>query len=149
MGGMGKSEWPAGPWSNEPDRVEWRHAGLPCLLVRSRFGAWCGYAGVFPGHPWHGQRYDADQVEVSVHGGLTYSAHCQGDICHVPAPGEPDDVYWFGLDCGHVWDLVPGLKQTALTIAWPESLPREVYRDVEYARGQVERLAEQFAAVSC
>lgn len=35
---------------------------------------------------------------LAVHGGLTYSDRCHDDICHVPAPGEPDDVWWFGFD---------------------------------------------------
>lgn len=37
-----KSAWGPGPWQDEPDRVEWEHAGLPCLMVRSRdLGQWC------------------------------------------------------------------------------------------------------------
>lgn len=42
-----------GPWDSEPNRVEWKHAGVPCLAVRNQFGAWCGYAAVPPGHPLH------------------------------------------------------------------------------------------------
>lgn len=86
-----KSDWGAGPWQDEPDRVEWDHAGLPCLAARSPTGGnWCGYAAVPPGHPLHGQDYNA--VDVDVHGGLTYADRCGGHICHVPKPGEPEDV---------------------------------------------------------
>ena len=37
----------------------------------------CGYVGVGPGHPSHGVHYD--NVDVSVHGGLTFA-----DGCHEP-----------------------------------------------------------------
>lgn len=47
-----KAKWPVGPWTTEPDRVDFRHAGLPCILHRGFLGAWCGYAGVPPGHRW-------------------------------------------------------------------------------------------------
>lgn len=51
-----KSKWHPGPWLDEPDKVEWRHAsGLPLLIVRaSHTGALCGYVGVPEGHPLYG-----------------------------------------------------------------------------------------------
>jgi hypothetical protein len=134
-----RSGWPAGPWDDEPDRVEFEHAGLPCLLNRGGDGAWCGYAAVPPGHPLHGQGYDVPAVEV--HGGLTYANECAGAICHVPKPGEPDDVWWFGFDCAHAWDLTPE------TVRYGGCLPDAVYRTMAYARRATERLAEQLAAV--
>ena len=79
-----RTGWPAGEWDTEPDRLEFRHARLPCLLARGRSGAWCGYAAVGPRHPLYGQACDG--VEIDVHAGLTYSGACDGHICHVPAP---------------------------------------------------------------
>jgi hypothetical protein len=52
-----KMEWPAGPWLEEPDKIQWidEATGLDCLIVRqSESGHLCGYAGVPPGHPLHG-----------------------------------------------------------------------------------------------
>lgn len=48
-----KKNWGPGPWQDEPDHVEFEHAGLPCILHRNKHvtGAWCGYAVVTPGHP--------------------------------------------------------------------------------------------------
>ena len=46
--------WPAGPWDDEPDAAAWTYAGLPCLLLRNPAGIWCGYVGVWPGHPAYG-----------------------------------------------------------------------------------------------
>lgn len=135
-----RSDWPKGPWDREAeDRIEWRSAdGVPCLMVRSRMGAWCGYAAVGPDHPWHGKEYSHDDVSVDVHGGLTYADRCQaggGPICHVPLPGEPDPVWWFGFDCLHLGDLYPGSYEYPTEVA--------IYRDREYVRREVERLAAQ------
>lgn len=131
-----KKTWDAGPWQDEPDRVEWRsRSGLPCLIVRNHLGVLCGYVGVPPGHPLHGQHY-AD-VPLDAHGGLTYSDACRGGICHVPAPGEPDAAWWFGFDCGHAFDLVPGMPDgLRLARDW-------TYRDVAYVTHEVNQLAEQ------
>lgn len=116
-----KSEWGAGPWVGEPDRVEWRIGGmlrgLVCLAVRGPFGNWCGYVGVPPGHPAHGQHYGADSIEdLHVHGGLTFAGPCDvgehAQICHVPEPGEPDAVWWLGFDCGHGLDYSPAMEAT-------------------------------------
>ena len=104
-----KTAWGAGPWQAEPDRKEWKDpaTGLPCLAHRNEGdGNWCGYVAVAPGHPAHGKDYD--DVAADVHGGLTYAGKCSGHICHVPAPGEPDNVYWLGFDCHHWNDLAPG-----------------------------------------
>jgi hypothetical protein len=137
-----KTKWGHGPWQHEPDRIEWRHLGLPCLIARNSGGGnLCGYVGVPPGHPWHGKDY-SDLDNVDVHGGLTYSRGCAevGAVCHVPAPGEPDGIWWLGFDCAHSGDSRPG---------WADHFKFQeeysVYRDVEYVRREVERLAEQAA----
>lgn len=138
-----KSTWGPGPWQAEPDLVEFRHLGLPCVIRRhDSFGNFCGYVGVPPTHPDHGKGYDA--VEVEVHGGLTFAEECSDVACHIPAPGEPDDFYWFGFDCGHVFDLAPGLKALTRRVMGGGDLG-EVYRDLAYVRHETEHLAEQLA----
>jgi hypothetical protein len=132
--------WGAGPWQSEPDRAEWMtEAGLPGLIVRNHMGALCGYVAVPPGHPLHGKHYG--EVDVSCHGGLTYAEACHGDICHKAAPGEPDNVWWFGFDCAHAFDLVP-----AVHACFPMPVP-VTYRDLAYVKEEVEDLAGQLAAL--
>lgn len=153
-----RSIWGAGPWQDEPDRVEFEHAGLPCLALRNHHGIWCGYAAVPPGHPLHGKPYD--EIDVDVHGGLTYANVCAGHICHVPKPGEPDNVWWFGFDCGHGGDFSPGMHASlqlhgfregnydhATAVAAATWLV-EVYRDLPYVRAEIERLAGQLAELT-
>lgn len=112
------------------------------MLIRNRFGAWCGYAGVTRTHPWYG--LGMDDVDVDVHGGLSYASVCDGHICHVPKSGEPEDVWWFGFDCLHAFDLAPGLVRLM-----PENdLGDEMYRDMEFAREETVRLAGQLAAAT-
>lgn len=135
-----RSRWPSGPWDDEPDRLEWRHQGVPCLIQRHyQLGNWCGYAAVAPGHPWHGKNYE--YVDADAHGGLTYSDVCQSSfgICHIPQPGEPDNVWWLGFDCSHAWDLSPGMMRSF-------SMPKDVYRDQAYVSSWTEQLAAQIIA---
>ncbi len=160
-----KSSWGPGPWQDEPDRVEWEHLGLPCLIVRSdSSGSLCGYAAVPPGHPLHGKDYN--EVDLSAHGGLTYCGTCRGDICHVPKPGEPDDVWWFGFDTAHFMDVMPKMEALLRTLdsrrkdneakildVWKESdgvfgFPQSSYKTIDYVTNEVNRLAEQLVVLA-
>jgi hypothetical protein len=145
-----------GPWCDEPDRIEWRTHGYPCLMLRHpEMGHWCGYVGVPPTHPLHGRHFRT--VNVMVHGGVNYAEPCLGDACHTPWPGEPHDVWWFGFDCAHFMDRRPGTEQLLRTLeAKYPSVPRippppdiaallvgEHYRDVDYVTAEVDALAHQ------
>lgn len=132
-----RTGWPSGPWDSEPDRVQFAHAGLACLLVRNHMGAWCGYVGVPEEHPDFKKEYD--NVDVKVHGGLTYANLCQGGICHVPDPGMPETVWWLGFDCGHCDDLMPGFDLPSLRHRIG------AYRTQAYVEREVRNLAVQLA----
>ncbi len=150
-----RTGWAAGPWDNEPDRVEWRDStGTPCLAVRNVHGAWCGYVALAAGHPWRaskmirpGYSTTVAEDEADCHGGITYGpSPCQvgGKICHVPQPGEPDDVRWIGFDCGHAWDVQPGLDALLRKVGSEHGvMPGSLYRDLAYVRAEVEKLAAQ------
>lgn len=160
-----KTSWGPGPWQHEIDKMQWIDpaTGLDCLIVRSAgSGALCGYVGVPATHPWYGRHYYGctlptpclagtwcDHAPISlldVHGGLTYSDTCAEDepestgICHIPLPGRPDNLYWFGYDCAHYRDLSP---------AWPmHTATKETYRTEEYVQEQCAALARQLVAVT-
>lgn len=144
-GTINKAEWGPGQWQQEPDFIEWRACGLPCLMVRhSEAGHWCGYVAVPPGHPLHGRDYGDSDTQIDVHGGLTYSGACEGKVCHVPGPGEPDDVWWLGFDCAHWADLSPGRA----ALYGGMGIERDVveqYRDAVWVQRETERLARQLA----
>lgn len=131
--------WGPGPWQNEPDRLEWRSHGFPCLVVRAPLGNLCGYVGVFSGHPWFEK--DCLSLDVNIHGGLSYSDHCFGHICHVPQPEDAgqDDVWWVGFDCAHGWDFVPGLAVNSPSLIFRDN----AYRDLDFLKKEVEDLALQ------
>ncbi len=157
-----KSDWGDGPWQSEPDKRQWMtSAGLPAIVNRNpSLGGWCGYVAVPKGHPAYD--CDSDTLDVSVHGGLTFGpSPCSlGDeatsICHKPDDGESDDVRWFGFDCLHAFDLMPGsasiMRKVHATIP-PSHIEREyemreVYRDLAYVTAECEKLAEQLKAMS-
>lgn len=73
------------------------------------------------------------------HGGLTFSGSCQegGKICHVVDDGEDDSVWWFGFDCAHAGDLVPGFSRYRFFQG------DNTYRNISYVREQNAALAKQ------
>lgn len=123
-----RTGWSSGPWDDEPDRIDWvdDRTGYPLLMKRNDpFGFWCGYVGLPPGHPWHGAEPAAMRDVVAV---VDFVTACQTDdrparerICHTPAPGEPDDVWWIGFACGGLMDVQPG--NDALMRRWAEMRP--------------------------
>ena len=162
-----KTKWPAGEWLNEPDKMQWTDeaTGLPCLIHRGPSGALCGYVGVSETHPWFQKEYSkpldstiSDESDtywqaarpesvISVHGGLTFSSMCGGmdeatgrGVCHVPASGEPEHVWWFGFDCAHSGDFCPSYERF---FEWGSS-----YRDLSYVQGEVANLAAQLHALA-
>ena len=148
-----KTGWGDGPWNDEPDKAQWidEATGLDCMARRGPLGNWCGYVGVPPGHPYHGRDYD--DLDIDVHGGLTYGDRCEKDapeaegICHVPDPGRPADVWWLGFDCGHFTDFMPGLRATELRIGLPaKRFADTTYKPLGYVRAECASLAAQLAA---
>jgi hypothetical protein len=139
---LDKTNWGAGPWQDEPDKIQYEDAdtGLPCLITRSpHMGNLCGYVGIAEGHPFFGVEYT--DIDLVAHGDVNFSSFCQTDgseaqrVCHVPGPGEPDRVWWFGFDCAHAGsDMMPAIPT-----------PRHwgTYRDLPYVREQIKSLAAQ------
>lgn len=167
-----KSDWPVrGEWDGEPDKKQFRDAatGLPCLALRGLGGHWCGYVGVSKDHPWHGKDYDTcvrpenhEDYEgdgyhysctlrgvIEIHGGITFADGCEhsedpsSGICHVSAPGEPDDVWWFGFDCAHLGDLSPRYNNDGIRFG-----EIETYKPLSYIEAECARLADQLATVA-
>jgi hypothetical protein len=149
-----RSFWGTGPWNSEPDKMQWKDeaTGLACLMVRqATSGHLCGYVGVEPGHALYGKGYD-DVPSFDVHGGLTFADKCQEGplettVCHLPEPGEPDGLWWFGFDCMHARDLSPSSAMLARRLGDARLFEGNVYRDLAYVRGECAKLAEQINAV--
>ncbi len=124
-----------GEWMNEPDKAEWidEETNLPCLIVRASIGTLCGYVGV----PLKSKlaKKDYNDIEVSIHGGLTYGSKCNDIICHE----ADEEVFWFGFDCAHAGDLTP-LRVSRLLSS---DIFHEMYRNFEYVKNEVTSLAQQ------
>lgn len=146
-----------GAWSREADKIAWRdpETGFGCIIRRERPGGHLGgYVGIGPDHPLHGYSFSAIPFDIEVHGGLFYSAACDGSgppeisICHVDHDQpQGGDVWWFGFACNQITDLVPAqLADPVAASALVHGVQR-VYRDEEYVFGQVTDLARQLAAI--
>lgn len=148
-----KTGWAEGEWHNEPDYLSWtdKETDMACLIVRSqRSGALCGYVAVEEKHPLFERHYDvaSDLANIEVHGGLTFGDFCTEPICHVPAPGKPDKVWWFGFDCAHFLDITPGFQalwNEAGVNPLKDEPPHYVHRywNVDRVKAEVESLAVQ------
>lgn len=122
-------------WMDEPNRQEFEHAGLKCLILRNpELFHLNGYVALPKGHPWYGKGYD--DIDVEVHGGLTFAREGNG---HEWERG----YWWVGFDCAHAWDLVPQI----LELVGRGPGPHETYRNFAYVRGEIQSLAEQLAKV--
>ena len=112
----------AGPWRGEADKIAWtdQASGYPCIIRRERNGGHLAYyVGLPTCHPlcgWDAKAIPASLVDVP--GGLDYSAPCDHtgpedrSICHVPTATH-DDLWWLGIRCHRIGDLIPDNKQHA------------------------------------
>jgi len=129
---------------------------FPLVIIKHpQMGHLCGYVGVPAEHPWYKMKYnqclegcegepnsldptittwhcshDTPECLIDVHGGLTYSG--MGDDEYLPA-----GYWWFGFDCAHAWDLIPGLP----------NLSGGSYKDKDYVERECRSLAQQLAKV--
>lgn len=146
-----KASWGEGPWQQEPDKKQWQDeaTGYPCLIVRNRGGALCGYVGVPEGHPCFEKDYE--KVDADVHGGLTFADHCSpnGDesrhICH-KTDGD-DHVWWLGFDCAHSGDVSPAYEMRNREFGFSLGDGYKRYKDFGYVTAQVRKLSEQLKAM--
>lgn len=166
-----------GPWLGEAEKIAWldEASGYECIIMRAASsGHLGGYVGVPPEHPLYGFEHEAipADLDIEVHGGLTYSALCQHGptpalgisaearrICHVSArPSrhgpvqhatdyrvQRDDAWWFGFECNHVYDVVPGDRSHSSRFLAAET--GAVYRDEAYVYQEVVNLAAQLRAI--
>lgn len=159
------------------DKLAWRDGatGYECIIMRDpRDGFLRGFVGVEPGHPLYGFDHRAipPDLDVEVHGGITYSAVCEGGpspqprlfqearrICHVSIPEirapvvdatthRPghDAAWWFGFDCNQLYDRVPGRIGDRARFLAPETA--RTFRDEGYVFDQVVHLAAQLRALA-
>lgn len=143
-----RSKWPEEfikLYASEPDKRQWIdvETGLPCLIVRGGGGALCGYVGISKSHPYFEKSYN--DVDVDVHGGLTFSEHCmphkdnpERGICHIVEDGDDDNIWWLGFDCGHSGDIHPGYKHH-----YSGGYGYSSYKDIGYVAHEVKKLAKQ------
>ena len=114
-------------WETEPNQIEEEIDGYKIKIARSiSMGHLCGYVFLDKNHKYHGTHYD--NIEVDVHGGLTFS--------------EQDGEYWkIGFDCAHYDDLVPYAK---FSNKWTRD---KEYRNVNYVKSELKSLVEQLNKV--
>jgi hypothetical protein len=125
------------PWEHEPNIEEWTHelTGYKCTVMRHQsLGHLNGYVAIPKEHRVWGKGYDDVQLEVGVHGGLTYSGE------------DKETGEWvFGFDCSHGGDFSPKLVATLLTYTDTDISHhmRDTYRTFAWVKAEVHSLARQ------
>lgn len=133
---------------------EGHHLGYEWNIVVGPLAHRCGYVRVPKGHPWHGKDYN--DIEVSVHGGLTFA---EKDMpC---GKGGADDGYWVGFDCAHFRDApddklldrfgpdkAAGLREARAFMESHVGRNPGTVRSQEYVQAQCLSLIEQAVAVA-
>ena len=145
------------------------------MLRATYGGYLSGYVGVPRSHPLWGYEHAAvpPELGIEVHGGLTYGRICEEGpapprrllrreaqrICHIPYDPanygpilhatdhrvEDPHAWWFGFDCNHAYDIVPGESGAS------GFLKAEIggeYRDDAYVCNEVLNLAAQLRAIA-
>lgn len=114
------------------------------LLARGEGSEMLAYRRLLEAHPeW--ERWECDHPTperlLRVHGGITYSGVPWGAVAGVP--------WWFGFDCGHAGDLIPGMERL-LDRVHEKGAKREkvrglhdTYRTLAYVKRECEALAKQ------
>ena len=153
----------------EPNFKLFKHAGLHCAVWRmTHNGNLNGYVGIPKDHPFYGKQY-SDKVStdkdpefngnfigllvaamdndhalgiysidmlLKAHGGITYSRDHLGAI----GEGVLEDLWWFGFDTNHAWDISPIQDEWDLG-----TYTDSQYRNYLYVEENVKSLAEQLA----
>ncbi len=148
-----------GEWDDEPDREEFDHAELPCLILRAHSGALCGYVGVPPAHPlyepqikkvdWGTGEYDnthnalwdyARRQEIELGVDVNFSRMGTGEVW-------PEGFHWFGFDCNHIYDYAPPRTKEQAEIHGLYQSPHEHYHNWASVKADVGHLAGIVAAM--
>ena len=164
------------PWLSEPDREEFDAYGLLCVVKRQPvLKILLGYVGIPRTHPLYGVAQDAlipypetwkDQAlfieEVGVmnmlctdldampvgHAPVHFVMTVHGGLSFSDPMDEHPDLWFFGFDCGHGNDFLPGMFETL--DGWNVDRLRDTiggtYRSFEYVKNECVHLAEQLAA---
>ena len=121
------------PWENEPDI--WIGEGMVATRHPDS-GHWCGYIMLPMDHPWM-QVEETWDVLCDVHGGVTWR---ENDLPDYTRDRVGSDFYpdygCVGFDCHHSEDYAPYYKYRSTEYG-------EVYRDLEFVKGQILHMARQ------
>jgi hypothetical protein len=116
---------------DEGDLHEWTYTAknglkVECFFRRNNTLALCGYVVLTSDNKLFGLDYDMiySKIDVSVHGGLTYSDEGEGG-------------WVIGFDCAHAGDLCPAFPYYD-----------GVYRTKEFVITECEKLAEEVSKFS-
>lgn len=135
---LDKTDWPEGPWKEEPDLKGWLDGAtsLPCFIRRSEFeGYFCGYIGIPKNHPLHSISYNEINKLINFKCKLNFSSLFGDKFYENPHSScLSNDLWWVGFSCDSYKDFSP-LKYT---FSEPDI---SAYKDVKFLEKQCAEIA--------
>lgn len=118
----------------EGDYKAFEYKGYKCRIMRLGSGVYkmihlCGYIYIPEGHKYFGKDYD--DLEIDVHGGLTYA--------DTTLRFQPEVGWWIGFDCAHAGDL-SYLEES-------QNFSHNVYRTMEFVENELKSVVDQLEAI--
>lgn len=140
---LNKSDFPPGPWMQEPDVCYWYHSDLNCLALRDMsLGNWKSFVGVNESHLLYSKNLDEIlrypvmmDAYIDVHGGITSAGKLPNKYKE-----EASFLWWFGIDTSHGSDTIPLLKRDD-TLPFTETS----YKSFSFIRRETNKLASYIA----
>ena len=111
-------------WENEPNFLEFDYQGYLCQIIRNPcLLNLCGYVFLTKENKFFKKNYD--DIDVKVHGGLTFSE------------SRGENFWKIGFDCGHFYDICPGLdKQFFFSNL-------STYKNIDYVKKEIKFMVDQ------
>ncbi len=131
--------WGDGEWVNEKDEITFLYREYECRIIRVFYenrkvfgGHLCGYIKIPENHKFYAKHYD--DIDLSVHGGLTYSA-------------MEENGFWIGFDCAHFSDITPSSKELDSIFSSEEFYQKNnfklEYRNVNFVIEEIKKMVNQ------
>ncbi len=135
-------------WKDEPGLLVLPNMQGRVFIRRAGNGVLCGYVGVPSEHPLYGLGYfeiyellDSKDISVDCHGGLSWANQFEIKAEHLSLyEGVDLNCWFFGFDCAHLYDVVPGHPPAILNSALQDGRSR--YRNIAYVERHCKKLHE-------
>lgn len=135
----------------EPSFLDFTYKGYACRIIRSlSLMSLLGYVAIEKNHVFYNVGYD--DINIDVHGGLTYASNKQPptvvkdtmtnklDYITMPHHNKPKNAWWVGFDCSHYGDIIPAHPLL--------SNGQDTYKGIEFVKNEIKGMVNQLISIN-